>query len=107
VRIPFLSRVLPPGQKQTPAMDRSLLPLAAENVLLVGARPAPGGRGIILHLREVGGKAVELLASQLAPASAPGKPRRVNVLGEPVGDGDDRIVLQPYEVVFVQAPTAD
>lgn len=59
-RVPLLGRVLPGGGAAPPRESRSLLPLDVKNLILVAARPAQSGTGLLLHLREVDGWATSL-----------------------------------------------
>ncbi len=97
--IPLLTRVFPPsrsGQRQEPL---SLLEISSPNILLIAARPLPGGE-VILHLRELEGKesAFEVLSSLSG-----GKDYvlcETNVLGEPVGRPTAHPKLGAFEAKF-------
>jgi hypothetical protein len=57
-RIPFLSRILPGDGPGDDNKAGSLISGWSENLLLVNARPAPDGKHLFLHLREINGKTV-------------------------------------------------
>ncbi|MFH1844536.1 MAG: glycoside hydrolase family 38 C-terminal domain-containing protein [bacterium] len=94
-RVPLVARVQQPvAPEQAPDQSlepRSLLPFDLQSALLVAARPDHDGAGIILHLRELEGRAITF------PESANGwVVQRVNVLGEPLG-GSGSPRLAPLE----------
>ncbi len=60
VRVPLVARVLPAGVQAAAGAAPPHLDLDRPNLLLVGARPARDGRGVVLHLREIGGEPVSL-----------------------------------------------
>ncbi len=99
-RTPLAARVFAAGNRTGGAPSRSLLQVKAPNVLVVNARPARRGNGIIVHLREVDGKrtAVEIECFGR-------NPRRidtVNVLEETIERSVSELRLNPFEVVFVR-----
>jgi len=101
-RAPLIARVLPPGKATKAAPTASCLGVDAPNLVLVGARPAVDGDGVILHLREVDGKATSLA---LAVPSGDGKFKsieEVNVLEEPLRSAPAELSFTPYEVKFVK-----
>ncbi len=103
-RVPLVTRVLAPATRKTPARpaQRSLLGLAAPNVMVVESRPAADGHGVFFHLREVEGKAVTLGEADLILDRAPAGVDEVNVL-EQTSHADIRsLTLAPYEVKFVR-----
>lgn len=56
-RIPFLTRVLPAGEKgQSLLPSASLFEIKPSNLLLVNMKPIPGESAVLLQLREIGGK---------------------------------------------------
>ena len=56
-RIPFLTRVLPAGDKKVePLQSASIFKIVPENLLLVNMRPVEGENAVMLQLREIGGK---------------------------------------------------
>jgi alpha-mannosidase len=91
-RVPFLSRVFPASVRpDTLLAPRSFYNSQENNVVLVSARPASGGKGIVLQLRETAGRAdsvavenLVLSSSTLAMATGTRSVSEVNVLGEPV-----------------------
>jgi hypothetical protein len=91
-RIPVLSRVFPASVTPDSLLTfRSLYPASCIGVVLVSARPSPYGKGILLQLKEVAGKADslavhDLLSSSinLADAMQATAVTEVSVTGEPL-----------------------
>ena len=100
-RMPFLSRIMPPG---VPAEEKSpknsILSGFPDNVLLVNASPAADDNGILLHLRETGGRSVSFIPQSSLKNSL--LITETNVLGEPYEKGLLReITLNPYETKLI------
>jgi hypothetical protein len=100
-RIPLLGRVLPGGGPPRPLGRRSLLPMTADNVVLIAARPNPHGPGLVLHLREVEGRPTELETTEWMIAGTPARVREVNVLGDEKGAPTDVTRFAPFEPKFL------
>jgi alpha-mannosidase len=97
-RIHMVPRVLPPGNAEASAVA-STLDLGAPNIILVDARPAYYGEGIVLHLRELDGKATDLpLADLLAKATL----QEINVLEEVIEKGINTVTFKPYDSRFLK-----
>ncbi len=92
-RIPLVARVLTAGSSQATRPSMSALEIDAPNLVLVSARPARDGHGIIVHLREVDGKPATLRALAVT---------EVNVLEEPLGAPAESIIFRPMEAKFVR-----
>lgn len=58
-RIPFLTRVLPAGDKSARIQPASIFKIVPENVLLVNMKPVEGENAVMLQLREIGGKSAD------------------------------------------------
>ncbi len=101
-RVPLLARVLPPGKKSAEPGARSFLRIAPDNVLLVGARPAHDGRGVILQLREIEGRPAAVAVESLLPGKKISSLEEVNVLQEAIPQRSGTVTLAPYEVKFVR-----
>jgi hypothetical protein len=102
-RIPLVSRVFPPAvaQKEQHPLSLSILNPDAPNLLLIEARPARYGEGIILQLREVEGKQATLNVRELSRNDKTQPVDEVNVLEEPLKENLASMVFSPYEVKFL------
>ncbi len=58
-RIPFLSRVLPASKDSSFVLPVSIIKTETPNILLINAKPATDGDGVILHFREIEGARTE------------------------------------------------
>ncbi len=92
-RVPLVARVLTAGASQATRPSMSALRIDASNLVLIAARPARDGHGIIVHLREVEGKPATLQALAV---------NEVNVLEEPLGAPAESIIFRPMEAKFVR-----
>ncbi len=92
-RVPLVARVLPAGSSPATRPAMSALEIDAPNLLLVAARPARDGLGIIVHLREVEGRPATLRATAVT---------EVNVLEEPLGAPAGSVSFLPLESKFVR-----
>lgn len=102
-RVPLLARVLPPGKKNLDnKRSASLLGLTHPGIALVNLRPAYGGKGIVLHLREMNGKGVKLRLDNLLKGKKYKSVRVVNVLEEPLSGPSVELSLKPYESRFIK-----
>jgi alpha-mannosidase len=96
-RIPFVSRVLPAhAEKRNGTTVRSAWPFVPAPVLLVSVRPAD--EGVILHLRETGGKPVTLT---VAAEWKDLKMEETDALGTHLRTVTS-VSFKPYEVKFVR-----
>ncbi len=96
-RVPFLTRVNPGGGLKTNKPEGSFITGWPENVLLVSAIPLTEGKSAVIHVRETGGKKVNL---QLLNGEN-GKLLdliQVNALGEKMESGSKE--LKPFESRF-------
>jgi hypothetical protein len=59
-RIPYLSRIIPGSGAGDNNWEGSFVQGWPSNVILVSASPANGGKSVLIHLRETGGKFAEL-----------------------------------------------
>jgi len=99
-KIPLLARVLPAGGKRHGTPRRSLLEIDGD-VLLVGARPAPDGKSILLHLREIGGRTGQAVLR--SPTGQVLSTQEVDLLGAPIGTcPEGRVSLTKHQVRFVR-----
>ncbi len=100
-RIPLLGRVLPAGSKRTPTQAASLLTIDNQNIILVSARRATRGEGVILLLREVDGVACDV---DLQLPSEKGKRTltEVTVLEKTLNPVEGALHFEPFEPKFVR-----
>ncbi|MBN2280267.1 MAG: hypothetical protein JXQ65_06790 [Candidatus Marinimicrobia bacterium] len=101
-RVPFLSRVLPPGGEEKRLSAASFLNIEAENLLLISCRPSEDEKGILLQLRETEGKNAVVSTQELIRNKSVKRVQKVNVLEEKLEDLDQKIHFKPYEVMFVK-----
>lgn len=103
-RAALAARVFPPGKGRTPkpAAALSLLSVEAPDLLLVEARPAARGPGIILHLREVEGKPVTVSQDNVSAWAELRQADEVNALEETLKEGLESLSFQPFESKFVR-----
>ena len=103
-RVPLVTRVLPPAKTaRAPAPQRlSALTIDAPNVLVVEARPASNGEGVVLHLRELEGQPVTITRQQVSTPSELLGADEVNVLEAVVKGGIESLTLEPYASKFVR-----
>lgn len=103
-RVPLVTRVMP-ATKQ-PGTDRpvslSTLGLSDDNVLVVGARPAFSGDGVLFHVRELEGREVTLDRQRIATGAKILGADEVNVLGQVTREGIESLTVKPLEVRFVR-----
>jgi hypothetical protein len=106
-RVPFATRVLPPLKSGTTAGPAalSLLSVDAPGVVVVDAQPALDG-GVILHLREVAGRAATLDSGNVRAWTGITAAAEVDALGRILHDGIESIDLRPYDVRFVHIRVA-
>ena len=99
-----MTRVLPPGKPASSASPNALSTLTLEvpNIVLVEARAAKDGVGVILHLREIEGKSTTIEQGNVITSGAIQKGDEVNVLEETVESDIQSLTFKPYEVKFVR-----
>jgi len=103
-RVPLPARVIPagkPGPQPLP-LSKSFLEMDFGSVVLVSAEPADDGKGIILHLKEVDGKKVQVDFSGFMEKNKTAELSEVNVLGEEVQGFSPVVTFKPYEVRFIR-----
>ncbi len=101
-RVPFLSRVLPASSGAAKAPRRAHVEVDIPHVMLVNAKPATDGNGIILHLREVEGRAASMKSRDLIRGLERINIHEVNVLEERIKTVSSAISFKPYEVKFLR-----
>lgn len=100
-RIPFASRVLPPGESRKGTSTSSYLQKLPGNILLTNVVPARDGSGIILHFRELDGIPAEIDLKAVLGERAR-YAQEVNVLEEQMGSRVPKIEFAPFESKFVK-----
>lgn len=99
-RIPFLTRVLPAGNKETAIVQpASIFNIVPENILLVNMKPVEGENAVMLQLREIGGK-----SCQFAVTSDKVNFKKLvvcDVVGEPVSSNPS-LAFAPWENKFIK-----
>lgn len=99
-RIPFLTRVLPAGNKETAIVQpASIFNIVPENILLVNMKPVEGENAVMLQLREIGGK-----SCQFAVTSDKVNFKKIvvcDVVGEPVSSNSS-LAFAPWENKFIK-----
>jgi hypothetical protein len=101
-RIPFLTRVLPAGDGKGAIAAQSFFHIDAPNVLMVNAKPSRDGLGIVIHLRELEGERTQLSIPHTFKKGGSATFTRVNAVGKRIGKKRSRLVLEPYESVFLR-----
>lgn len=103
-RVPLATRVLPPVRiaATREPQELSTLTVTPPNLLIVETRPTRQGDGIILHLREVEGKAVTITEGEVLGATRIRRADQVNVLEEAIQAGIESLSFKPYEVKFLR-----
>jgi hypothetical protein len=107
-RIPLLARLCPASPssaaKDQPAPEpRSFLTIDAANVMLLAARPATNGPGIILHLREIEGEPTRIDVSKWQINGRPVAVTEVNAIQQPLATParEDPEAFTPYQSKFL------
>jgi len=99
-RTPLVARVFTPAKRTSRSPSRATLKLDPANVLIVNARPATDGKGIIVHLREVEGKRADVELD--CPGHRMSRIDTVNVLEETIETDVSKLRLDPFEVKFLR-----
>ena len=92
--------MLPTGGRGTQEPAWSGLTIEPANLLAVSIRPALTGKGIVLHLREVGGRDATLSLDELLPGKRLTQAARVNVLDEVVQPLSRTVSVEPLGVTM-------
>ena len=100
-RIPLLTRVLPAGRERTPTVSASALRGDPPELLLISARPASRGDGVMLLLREVDSERIEATLT-FSGAGQTGQLRRSNVLEDDLGPVAPVVVFPPFRHEFLR-----
>lgn len=79
----------------------SLLNFGAGNPMLISARPAWNGSGVVLCMRETAGNNAKVDVSELLKSGIAKIAQEVNSLEEPVGGPSNEVFFRPREVKFI------
>lgn len=102
-RIPLSASVIPAGKPRAETRPTaSWLSWPAVNIILVAARPAPDGNGIICHLREVAGTSGKIELTELSSLKKIKQIDEVNVLGEVLQKNRRTVPFAPFEAKFIR-----
>lgn len=101
-RIPLLARLTAGGGAPRALEQRSVLPIDSQSLMLVAARAAARGPGVILHLREVDGIAARLTTSAWRLGGRSVRVREVNVLEDEIGTLDGVVGFGPRQSKFLR-----
>ncbi len=101
-RVPLLTRVLPAGKEEAEITTQSLIDIGISNILLVSAKPAQDGNGIILHLRETKGEKAVININKIVNPNNFSSVSEVNVLEEELKKIKGKLILKPYETKFMK-----
>ena len=104
VRNPFPTRTFPSGKDESPKSTAKTLEITGDsNAILINSRPSFTANGnILLHFREVDGKAASVqLKSQIANRPIK-KMKEVNVIGTEIKALNNTVSFKPHEVKFIE-----
>ncbi|HQT90983.1 MAG TPA: hypothetical protein PL001_03020, partial [Candidatus Kryptobacter bacterium] len=101
-RVPLVARTAEGGSKESKLSTRSILGFGNGDPLLIYARPAWDGHGIVLCMRETYGRPAELDLSALKKAGFAKSVYEVNSLEEPLKKVSTAIHFSPLEVKFIK-----
>ncbi len=96
----MIPRVLPPGKSDEAESAVSALDLGVSNIVLVDARSAFHGEGIVLHLRELDGKATDLRWAEFVSIASIKSIDEVSVLEEILKPKIATLTFAPYDSKF-------
>ncbi len=106
-RIPLVARVLTPGTAGAGGASLSAFRVSESNVVLVGARPARDGSGIIVQMREVDGKACVVRFESSLPGITLRAVEEVDILEETLRTAGAAIPFSPFETKFLRIRTGN
>ncbi len=101
-RVPLAARTAERGPEKTEVTSRSLLGFGDGNPLLIYARPAWDGHGIILCMRETYGRPAKLHLSVLKKSGLVKSVEEVNSIEEPLKKVSSEVDFTPFEVKFIR-----
>ena len=101
-QVPLIGRVFPKGKISDKPESLSLLSSEIPDLLLVNATPSVNGQGIVLQLREVSGKSVEIYPKDLLNLDKAMEVFEVNAIGEPLKEIPGKFKFAPNSVHFIE-----
>jgi hypothetical protein len=101
-RIPLLSRVMPASNEKSENESASIININVPNLLLVNAKPALSGNGVILQLRETEGDHAILDVNRLKQETGASEAFEVTILEEKVKPLNAPLLIEHYETKFIQ-----
>lgn len=101
-RVPLLSRVMPSGNVKNENVANSILNIGVSNLLLVNAKPALSGEGIILQLRETEGDHAIIDINKLMQDTGAKEIYEVTILEEKVKQLNSPVLVEHFETKFIQ-----
>ena len=101
-RVPLVARTAEGGAKESEISSRSILGFTKGDPLLIYARPAWDGHGIVLCMRETYGRPAELDLTALKKSGFAKSIYEVNSLEEPLKKVSTAIHFSPLAVKFIK-----
>ncbi len=101
MRVPLTAALRPGGGESTKIESGSFLDFGSSSLLLVFARPAWDGKGVVLCLREVEGKETTLNVRNLVKHKPGTHVYEVNSLEENPREVKGKVGFDPYQVKFL------
>jgi hypothetical protein len=99
-RVPFLSRVIPPGEPNGNPLEKSILSIGSDNLLLINSKPLEGENGIILQLREAAGQPALFSFRTIRKIRVAATV--TDATGKPLGGNSGEILFKPFESKFIK-----
>lgn len=100
-RVPLITAPHGGNTNASRIQSKSLLNFASGDPMLVSARPAWNGSGIVLCLREIAGCSTRVNVSNLLKSGLAQIAQEVSSLEEPIGEPSKEILFIPHEVKFI------
>lgn len=100
-RVPLTAMVRQGDGKSSVLESKSILNFDTNDLLLVFARPAWDGNGVVLCLRELNGKNTALNVSKLISSKSSVNVYEVNSLEEKIRSLSGNVEFKPHEVKFI------
>jgi hypothetical protein len=101
-RIPFVTRVFPATDKASGDPVHSFMGLSLEGLLMVSCKLSPDGHDVIVHLREVSGKSVQIACSDIMKGTGARQLLETNFLVEETKEPAETLTFRPYETRFLK-----
>ncbi len=101
-RVPLLTRVLPASSTKTATISKSFFNFNNPDILLTYAKPSAVKQGIVINLREIGGKNTEIDLNKIISDNNLKRITEVNALEDVIEQEITKINLKPFEVKFIR-----